>query len=520
MDIKKQNIRSTASGALYLTIAVLLTKILGVMFKVPLSYILNDEGMGYFNTAYTIYGFFYVLCTAGVPKAITILVSESENNGRKAEIGETVKYSLKLFFTIGLFVSIVNLIFAPLMVKILGNNKAIFTFIAVVPSIFFVSCSGVLRGYLNSVGAFFSLAFSQLAEALCKLALGLILAHLGVHLGLSVQYISAFAVTGITIGSMVACVYLYIVTKIKISTENQKQKVCINKKVLRSKIAKISLPISFGAAVLNLAGLLDMWLMIKGVRAIGISEHDANVLYGNYSTLALPMMNLVISIITPITMIYLPILTKRSVNGEEGVFVNLTSKLIHIVAVISVLSSCSFYFYSFDILDVLFSSALSARGAELLICLSFGIVFLSVLTAVNTALEAKGKISVTVFSLLIGAAVKMILGYFLIRTVHIGVLGAPIGSVISYFVSLAISVYYLNRCGVKINILFKIFTHMLLSIIAFLPSFVIIYARGIIRTDIISLTVSLSISILIYGVMLLIWFLLCKTRESVNNAQK
>ena len=62
-------------GAAWLTFSVIFVKFMGLVYKVPLAYILTDEGMGYFNAAYTIYSLLYLLGTAGVPKAITVLIS-------------------------------------------------------------------------------------------------------------------------------------------------------------------------------------------------------------------------------------------------------------------------------------------------------------------------------------------------------------------------------------------------------------------------------------------------------------
>ena len=73
-------------GAASLSLAALLVKVLGVAYKIPLYHILGDDGMGYFNTAYTVYIFFFLICTAGVPKAITLLVSESVAKGSSLEL--------------------------------------------------------------------------------------------------------------------------------------------------------------------------------------------------------------------------------------------------------------------------------------------------------------------------------------------------------------------------------------------------------------------------------------------------
>ena len=69
---EKENGKNMLIGAVSLTVSVFIVKLLGFLYKLPISRLLGDEGMGYFNTAYAIYGFFYILCTAGVPKAMTV----------------------------------------------------------------------------------------------------------------------------------------------------------------------------------------------------------------------------------------------------------------------------------------------------------------------------------------------------------------------------------------------------------------------------------------------------------------
>ena len=74
--IKRGRGNGIISGALTMTIATLLVKLLGLGYKIPLSYILSNEGLGYFNSAYTVYSFFYLISVAGVPKAVTIILSD------------------------------------------------------------------------------------------------------------------------------------------------------------------------------------------------------------------------------------------------------------------------------------------------------------------------------------------------------------------------------------------------------------------------------------------------------------
>ena len=83
-------------GAFLLGISTILVKLIGMIYKIPLSYTLGDEGMGYFNSAYTVYTLFFILGTAGIPKAISILVSQSDAKKNNYSF-QVLKYSL-LFF--------------------------------------------------------------------------------------------------------------------------------------------------------------------------------------------------------------------------------------------------------------------------------------------------------------------------------------------------------------------------------------------------------------------------------------
>ncbi len=517
---KKKGNNKHFSGAVSLTVAVLVTKILGVMFKVPLSYILDDEGMGYFNTAYTIYGFFYILCTAGVPKAITIVIAERDGNNDLSSVTSIVRSSVKVITRIGSLVTVLGIIFAPFLVRLIGNARAIYTLYAILPSVIFVSASSVYRGYLNSRDGHFYIAVSQFAEAICKLSFGLAFSYLGVVLKQEIYVISSLAVLGITIGSAVSYMYLRICTKKKIRLEKNGQKSSIQYSALRE-IVKIALPISLGSMLLNLSGFFDMALIMRGMKNVGVSEAEANILYGNYSTLVVPMMNLVLSVITPITLMYLPHLTKNyhsdsKTDGETALIKN----MVHIVDFIAMTACFAFYFYSFDLLDVLFASDASARGAELLISLSFGIMILSALTVVNTVLEAGGKILLTVVSLFAGSIVKIIVGYLLVSTLKLGIIGVPIATVISYFVSFEISVCSLRIIGIRTNIVKYTLLHFIFALFAFSIPFILWYSTGVVSNTLVSLSVCLFTSVLIYGVLIYMWYRVSPFSFNVKNAQK
>ena len=183
---QKDDVAGLLKDAFILTLSTLLTKIIGVCFKIPLSYILGDEGLGYFNTAYSIYLFFYALCTAGVTKAITLIITK-EIGSRDRSIAIT-KSAIKLFAIIGILISVIMLYMSPIIARIVKNERVVVPLLFIIPSLIFVSISGVIRGYLATLNKLSSIAVSQLIEVIIKLILGLLMAMYAVKLSLPLYY--------------------------------------------------------------------------------------------------------------------------------------------------------------------------------------------------------------------------------------------------------------------------------------------------------------------------------------------
>ncbi len=495
--MKKEN-NKFMQGAFLLTISVIFTKIFGMFFKVPLSYILNDEGMGYFNTAYTIYGFFYIICTAGVPKAMSLVISEYNAGERRITSDEVLENCIGFFFKIGIISTVLNIICAPLLVIAVGNKNALCTVLAISPSIVFSCVAGALRGYLNSEGRLGKIAVSQLLEAVLKLIIGLVSAWIGMRLLLPLHVISALSVLGITIGSIVSFVYLIKTSNIRKKNNNYKQNSKLIKTECRKKIVKTAFPISASSAVLNLTGIVDTALIIRGISSLGLTDTQANSIYGNYSTLALPMLNMVIALISPIALAYLPKLSDSYLSGDSNKLKKKASELLNFSIVASIIAACAFGFYSFDILDLLFSSHSSAMGAELLTALSASVVLLSLLTVVNTVLESVGRIRATIISLSVGSIIKMIFSYILIAKCSYGIIGAPLATAISYAVSLSISVFIAELSGVKLSVFKKLFVNLIIGIFSFMIPYRAMYIFGKPANPFLRLCLCSVLSVLLY----------------------
>ncbi|MBQ8321272.1 MAG: polysaccharide biosynthesis protein [Clostridia bacterium] len=433
-------------GAISLSLSTLIVKLLGVFYKVPLAAILGDVGMGYFNSAYTVYAFFYLLCTAGVPKAIMILISEKTAENKGEEIKKIMHIAFRAFLLLGVGVCAAFIIFSQPLSAFIGNSNSRATMLAVAPSIIFVSLSGVLRGYLSAGMRMVTIAFSQIVEGAGKLVFGLVLAHLGSTLGMPLQIISAMTILGVTLGSAFGFIFLYIMSKNEKTSNNSRQKYKFGEiKATLAAILKISLPITLSGALMSITGIIDLSLIMRRLESIGYTASEAAGLYGNYTTLAVSIFNLIISIITPISLAFMPVFTRASAGGDELTFSSSLKSALDLSMVVSAPLMIGSVVYSKEILALLFGNSGIDVGAPLLSMLSGGVIFMSALLVTNSALESRGHTGVPLFAMLVGSAVKLIVSGMLLGNENYGISGAPLGTVISYGVSLIISVIALAK---------------------------------------------------------------------------
>ncbi len=436
MSNEKKNIeRSLLGGAFSLTASTLIVKLLGMIYKIPLAQFLGEEGMGYFNSAYTVYTLFYILCTAGVPKAIMILISESKIDEKKI-----VTVGMRTFLLFGTLISSAFMIFSEPLSRAVGNSGACMTMLAIAPSTVFISLSGVIRGYLSANLSFSSIAVSQIIEGVAKLVLGLLFAIISTKLRQPLSIVSAFTILGVTLGAFFGLLSLWVVSKVNIFDNNYEQKINKAEKCdIRKRIFHISVPITISAAVMSITNIIDLALIMRRLVSTGYSETSAVALYGNFTTLAMPMFNLAIAIITPISVTFLPMFTRSFASHDMiGARESLKSSL-EFTGLATAPIAVGMFVYSEQILSMLFGYVGVSLGASLLRLTIPGVFFMSLLLIINSALEARGDVRVPVISMAVGSIFKLIISYILIGNKSYGIAGAPIGTVISYAVALLVS---------------------------------------------------------------------------------
>lgn len=506
--------RTFLSGVLMLTAANLITKVIGLIFKIPLTNMLGNEGMGYFNTAYQIYTWLYMLSTAGVPVALSMMVSDFNARGKQASSKKLFRLTLTVFAIAGALGSTAMLIFSKGLARLISADKAYLCILAIAPALFFVCVSSTVRGYFQGRRNMLPTATSEIIESLLKLIIGVALGYYALTRGYEPYRVAAYAILGVTVGVAAGAAFLGISSVIsKALGHSETDPACEteSKRELLSAFFRIALPVMLSSSLLSMSSMFDTLIVIGRLQAIGMTEEASIALFGNYTAYCVTLFNLPPALIYPIVNTLLPTLSAaRAANNNEKAAL-LTEKGLKLSALIALPCSIGLGVMSLPILKLIFESEGNAEmAAPLLSALAPAVLLIGVLAVTNGLLQANRLQHYSVISMVAGAAVKGVLAFILpsvkLGGEYLGIYASPISTVAFYLTITLLNFYFLARkTDMRLSVL-KVFFRPLISAILCGAAAVGVYVGLTALLGQIKLLtlVAIAVAALIYGLSLLL----------------
>ena len=433
-----------------LTLSNVVIKAVGLLFKIPLTNLIGETGMGYFNAAYTIYAWFYMLTTAGLSVAVSMIVSKYRARGNTTQIKVVLRTVLILFFAIGLIGTLAMVFGAQTLANLIRVPEAAICIMAIAPSLFFSCLASSLRGYFQGYQVMFPTAVSQIMEACGKLFIGISIAKYTLSLGMEISEVAACALLGIAVGIAAGFLFLCF-TKFFFNENkynNEYTKLDDNDEILgHSKIAamliKIAVPITISSSVMSLTNIFDTLIMTDRLMAYGYTNAEAIKIYGNYTSLAMPMFNLPPVLIYSITYSVVPLITAAVTRREDDVAKRYMHSSIKLTSLIAMPCAIGLSVLSYQILALFFDKHLVDNGAGMLTALAPSVFFVCILAITNAILQANGYEKKPIVSMLAGSAVKLVSSYMLIPV--LGRYGSPVGTLLCYVTIVILNMYYVAK---------------------------------------------------------------------------
>lgn len=434
------------SGALILTLANLIVKVIGAFYKIPLANLITPTGMNYYNDAYQIYSLLYVLSTAGIPTAIAKLVSESVAQDRLKEPKKILRISTKIFAGIGIFLSALMIVLVEPISHALSNETANYCISMIAPAIFFVSVSAVIKGYFQGYKCMTHSAVFLIVEASFKLVgLGLV-AVMRYGKGITDPLILACGgVLGVTFGSLAATIFMLFrfIRERDLGRNTENSLPSRRGKSLAKTIITLAIPISLSSSVMSIAATMDMVLVKWNLAAYGLSSKEVVDVYGAYVGATSSLFNLPQALTVNIGIAVLPFLTSAFASGNEAEgFKNMRSA-IKVVALLAMPFTLGMSFLSEPIVKLLYNENYWAVGIPTLAVLALSEFFVAFVSLSNNFLHAKGKVKTTLLTMGIGATIKLVVNIVAVQ--NIGIMGAPIGTFACYGTIALLNILFIQK---------------------------------------------------------------------------
>ncbi len=537
MSKTAKNKKRMFSGAAVLLVGSVVAKMLGALYRIPLTNILGAEGMGMYQLVFPVYALFMVLATAGIPTSLSRTVAE------KRALGENVKkyfaVAMCALLVLGLAFGLLMGALSDVLAKRQGNADTRFGFLIIAPAITFVCVISGFRGYFQGQMYMLPTALSNVVEQVVKLAVGIGASYALAKRG--VIYSVCGALFGVTVSEIVTAAYMgatYLFRSKKekrerlaaqVSLQGYDSQSCGENGVLQGEtnardgknidnaaersrstkkarfekasrvelkgMLRVALPIAAVAALMPLANFFDSVIIVNMLKAFGLTQSVATAQYGIISGPVNSLINMPVVAIMSLAVAVVPsVSASRATRDIDGVMLK-SSLCVRLAYLLGIPFAFFLAVFARNVVGALYP-ALSEQNTvvavNVLRITAANVVFLSVMQIYVSLLQAVDKTKYAVLSLIAGIIVKIVLDVVLTR--YIGINGAAIASlalpVVAYFCTL---VSYYKICGLRLekNVGLNLLSGVIMALCG-------IAVDSFIKNDIASLAVGFAVCAAVY----------------------
>lgn len=546
----KEKSQGLINGAMMLVVSAVIVKAGGMLFKIPLTSIIGATGRGYFSAAFDAFVPVYAISLAGLPTALSKLVSQNSALGDYSRVAKTRRVSFFLFICIGFLGSIVLALLAyPYSAFVAGSVNVLPSVLAAAPAVLFCSIAAYYKSFFEGRQNMFPTAVAEVIESLFKMAFGIAFAYMIMRkfqlefntystvAGKTVSaetfqsavcpYTAAGAVFGVTAGSIASCVFLWLYSLLH--PFKKAQKCLAPSKEIAKDIFKVAMPVALGSVIQNALNFADS-ITIQNRLAFAVAKDAQNVitqmysksiamsgvtaqemktyLFGVYNA-ALDFKSLVPMITMTLGISALPAISRAcAVNSRREVDMIINS-VVKYTAVIAFPVGFGMACFPNELLSLFYSGAnadVVPAAAPLIRIYGIFTFLLAVSSPLIFMLQGIGKASLSVRSIAVGGTVRLILNYILVGNSVYNIKGAAIAMVCSYGVMVVMNMFFLMRdTPVRLSVASCVFKPFAAAAAVVFPMRIVwIFMYSHMNQKILLLTIILF-SVLLYLFLLLSW---------------
>lgn len=426
-------------GAIWLTIATFLSKLLGSAFRIPLQNIAGDEVLGIFSVVYPVYMTILIITVAGIPLAISKLISTARAEGRTDDIYFIYRTSTILGIFTGLLSFILMFVFAEKIAGQLGGSLVTYSVIVVSFTLIFAPYMAVFRGFFQGFDDMIPTAISQVLEQFVRVIIILAAAVYLTNQAYSTDIVAGGVMIGSVVGVIISFIYLRIIfAKRKLLAQRPRYNLQ-QFKVWTKRILIVSLPICFGALTMALLNVVDSLTVPRQLAAIGNTEQELTALYGIYGR-GQALVQIAVVFASALILPLIPAITKALAERKPEQAATIIDKATTFTHITSWPVAIGLAVVTLPVNYVLFGDTL---GSDVIFILSLSALFTSFSVLTTGVLQGANRERAAAIVVLVFSIVKVVLNIILVG--QYGIMGAAISTLITYILITIANMVVLNQ---------------------------------------------------------------------------
>lgn len=466
-------------GASILAFATVAAKVIGALYRIPLTNILGAEGMGVYQLVFPLYALILTSSSGALPQAVSILTSRKHAAGDYDGAKSVISSSSIVMGVFGILFMVLMVALAYPLAILQHNSDAILGYLAIAPAVFFVSGISVLRGWFQGKHNMVPSAWSNVSEAIVKLVAGLLLAWLLRPLG--IRWCVFGALIGVTLSEIATFLILYFRFKKEDGALVSKTKWRDAKNEYKAILA-FSIPMTVCAVIASVTQFIDSILVVNFLSKLGVSVAKATADYGLFSGPVSSLISLPVVLGIALSVAIVPAVAKDKEEHNLNAIKNKSATAIKVAISVGFPFAIFFLVAAEGIINLLypaFSASETATAATLLrigsvstVTLLCGQIFMSVL-------QALGELQRPIKNYAVAAVLKV--GAELILMPFIGIYGVAVASMVSNLTAMLMNAASLRVLSGKSENMGKITGVIALSsaIMSSIMLLIVVFLHGI-----------------------------------------
>lgn len=427
-------------STIILTIATILSKVLGSIFRIPLQNIAGDEVLGVFTAVYPVYMVALYLSVAGIPLAISKLITEVQAKNEQHKVKEIYFTASILTLCFGVLSFAIIMGFSTVISNALGGPSTKFALIIVALTLLVAPYMAVYRGFFQGFGNMQPTAISQVVEQLVRVCLILGVSFVLVKMDYSTEVVAGGVMIGSVIGALASLFYLrfkYTRSSVKVTAN---QKVTFSQYKSWSKvILKISIPIAIGSVTMALFNFVDSFTVTYGLRNAGVDQHEITYLYGIYGR-GLTLIQITTIFASSIILPLVPLITAKLAENNLSATREIIERTHRLTHLISWPAAIGLLALTFPLNLALFTDL---EGSTMLAIINLSSVFTSLTILGTGILQGMNSARTGAIIIIAGVLLKVFSNIFFIQ--GYGLDGAAFSTLFVYFILFVVNTAFIYK---------------------------------------------------------------------------